>query len=119
MEPENLMASLEKFQEDNSSKAYKCELLMCFWFAIHTGNFVICQKLYDLDVIIQNVLTNLRKNGKFYIDIKRNLEQKDNTRKSVVMEEEVQAEIGNSMNETQKDDLEAERISLIKSPLHP
>ena len=35
------------------------------------------------------------------------------------MEEEIQAEIGNSMNETQKDDLEAERISLIKSPLHP
>ena len=88
MEPENLLASLEKFQEDNSIKAYKCELLMCFWFALHTGNTVICQKLYDLDVIIQNVLTNLRKNGKFYIDIKRNLDQKDNTKKSVVMEEE-------------------------------
>ena len=62
---------------------------------------------------------NLRKNGKFYLEIKRNLENQTDKKKSVLIEEDVAPDIGNSMNETQKDDLEAERVSLIKSPLHP
>ena len=62
---------------------------------------------------------NLRKNGKFYLEIKRNLENQTDKRKSVLIEEDIAADIGNSMNETQKDDLEAERISLIKSPIQP
>lgn len=61
---------------------------------------------------------NLRKNGKFYIEIKRNLENQTDKKKSVLIEEEQKPDLGNSMNETQKDDLEAERVSLI-NPIQP
>jgi|TARA_B110001450_G_C17301155_1_gene351488 hypothetical protein len=49
---EALLASLETLKDDVSPKAYKCELLMCFWFSLHTGVYLIAQKLYDEDVII-------------------------------------------------------------------
>jgi hypothetical protein len=43
---------------------------------------------------------NLRKNGKFYLEIKRNLENQTDKKKSVLIEEDVAPDIGNSMNET-------------------
>jgi len=43
---------------------------------------------------------NLRKNGKFYIEIKRNLENQTDKKKSVLIEEEQKPDLGNSMNET-------------------
>jgi len=73
---------MEEFKDKTNFKQQKCEILICFWFAIDRTNIPACQYLYDSDNMIQKLLANLRRNGKFYIEIKRNLE-KQKEKKSV------------------------------------
>jgi hypothetical protein len=66
---------MQEYRDKTNTKQQKCEILICFWFAIDRCNVPAAQYLYESDNMVNKLLANIRRNGKFYIDIKRNLEK--------------------------------------------
>jgi len=49
---EQFKTSMEEFKDKTNFKQQKCEILICFWFAIDRTNIPACQYLYDSDNMI-------------------------------------------------------------------
>lgn len=69
-----LKQSLEEYRDEKvtSVQEFKYEVMLCFWFAIHTEAVAEAQLIYKIDPIIESIMQNLRTEGDIIIQLKRN-----------------------------------------------
>ena len=49
---DGLSNALKQYKDKQSHKEFKCEVLICFWFAIDRQSVAIAQYLYKIDTMI-------------------------------------------------------------------
>ena len=72
---EALKQAFIEYKDGESSQNYKLEVMMAFWYAIHTENLEQAQIIYSLDPIIEKIMKSIREKGEKDLQIKKYREE--------------------------------------------
>jgi len=58
-----------------TSRDYKFEVMISFWFALHLEKVEECRLIYEQDSIIEKILKSLREKGRLELELKQKKEK--------------------------------------------
>ena len=61
-EIEELKNGFYEFKENSKTQKFIQEVMICFWYAIHSEKIEMAQFIYSLHSIIRDIMKNLREN---------------------------------------------------------
>ncbi|CDW71841.1 UNKNOWN [Stylonychia lemnae] len=82
-EKDELEKSFADVKKVLDNRTYKYEVLIAFWITVHLQKLEAAKLVYDLDPIIEKMVTNLRSAGQYLLDEKKRKEEE--TKKKSMM----------------------------------
>lgn len=66
-ELDELKKNFEDVQKIFDVRTFKYEVLVAFWLSIHLEKLEILKMVHELDPILEKIISNMRKKGKFLL----------------------------------------------------